>query len=676
MKNPFQKEYLFPIALTTGVLGFILRLWLYLTGFDNRGLLMREHPAYWVAFVLIAVALLMLFLCLKDTDIKSLPFRASPVALAGCLAAAAGIVAADLFELSRQPDRVTVISCLLGIVAAICLVVAGLQQQKGKKSSYYLHGILTIYLMVHLISQYRVWNAEPQLQEYFFQLMASIFLMFTAYQRTLLDSGNGNPKNFLLCNYAAAFLCCFAVVGENRLFYIAMALWTIGNGICADLNPMELPENVLYCLNALKEKGYQAFVVGGCVRDHLLGLEPQDHDICTDATPEQIANVFSHCELVRNGEKHGTIGVVLDHELYEITTFRTEGSYSDSRHPDWVEFVTDIKEDLARRDFTVNAMAYAPETGIIDPWGGREDLADSILRTVGDAHARFTEDALRILRGVRFAVRFRLTPEENTLAAMNELAPLMDNLARERLFLELCKLIVHVTWEDLMLYTPVITRVIPELAEGVGFDQHSPHHAYDVYTHTAKVTCAVPNELPLRLAALLHDVGKPAVFTTDEDGRGHFYGHAQIGANKADEILQRLKAPTALREQVVLLIKNHMTAFEPDKKQLRRALSKYGTETMQQLLTLQKADYAGKGVDEGEDDIFNQVEALLAEIAEEDACLRIQDLAIDGNDLMELGFTPGPAMGQVLQSLLEMVQDEVLANDADALRSAAENMKE
>ena len=675
MKNPFQKEFLFPIALTTGALGFVLRLWLYLTGVDDRGLLMREHPAYWVVFVLIAATLLILFLCIKDTNIKSLPFRASPVALVGGIVAAAGIVAADLHELSQQPDRVTVISCLLGAVAAVCLVLAGMQQQKGKKSSYYLHGILTIYLMVHLVSQYRVWSAEPQLQEYFFQLMASIFLMFTAYQRTLLDAGNGKPKHFLLCNYAAAFLCCFALVGENRLFYLAMMLWTVSSGICAELNAMELPKNVLYCLDALKQKGYRAYVVGGCVRDHLMGLKPQDYDICTDAKPEQIAEVFADHELVRNGEKHGTIGVVLDHTLYEITTFRTEGGYSDSRHPDWVEFVTDIKEDLARRDFTVNAMAYTPGTGIVDPWGGQKDLAAGILRTVGDANERFNEDALRILRGVRFAVRFRLTPEENTLAAMKALAPLMDNLARERVFNELCKLIIHVTWEDLMLYAPVITQVIPELAETAGFDQHSPHHAYDIYTHIAKVTGAVPKELPLRLAALLHDVGKPRAFTTDENGRGHFYGHAQVGADMADAILQRLKAPTALREQVVLLVKNHMTVLEPDKKLLRRAMGKYGADTVKQILILQKADYTNKGVDEGEEEIFNRVEALLKQIEEEDACLSIQDLSIDGNDLIALGFTPGPAIGQALQALLEQVQDEVLSNDRDALLIAAENMK-
>ena len=675
MKNAFRKEYILPIALTTGVLGFVLRLWLYLTGIDCRGLLMREHPAYWVVFMLVGLAFLLLFLCLQDASGKKLHFRAALPGMIGCFAAAAGIVAADLYELSQQSDRVTVISCLLGLAAAICLLLAGVQQRRGKKTPFYLHGILTVYLMIHLVSQYRVWSAEPQLQDYFFQLMASIFLMLAAYHRTLLDTGNGDPRKFLFFNYGAALLCCFALVGENRVFYAAMALWTIGNGICADLNPMELPENVLYCLNALKEKGYRAFVVGGCVRDHLLGLDAQDYDICTDATPERIAEVFGDYELVKNGEKHGTIGVVLDHQLYEITTFRTEGGYSDSRHPDWVEFVADIKEDLARRDFTVNAMAYAPDTGIIDPWGGQEDLVAGILRTVGDAQERFTEDALRILRGVRFAVRFRLTPEENTLAAMNELAPLMDNLARERVFVELCKLLVHVTWEDLILYAPVLTQVIPELADAVGFNQHSPHHAYDVYTHTAKVTGAVPAEPTLRLAALLHDVGKPAAFTTDEDGRGHFYGHAHIGGHMADQILRRLKAPTALREQVVLLVKNHMNAFEPDKKRLRRKLGKYGTETVNQLLALQKADYTSKGVDEGEVEIFSQVEMLLAEIESEDACLNIQDLAIDGNDLIELGFMPGPAMGQVLQTLLGMVQDEVLANDADALRAAAENMK-
>lgn len=676
MKNPLQPKHIPWVAAACGVVGFLLRLWLYGTGIDQRGLLRPEHPANALIFLLVGGVLLMLFLGLRSMIGRQVRFKPSLPAAIGSIVAAVGIFFTDLYELSQQPDRVAVLSCVLGALAAVCLVIAGLCQLRKVRLKFYLHGCLTVYLMIHLVSQYRIWSAEPQLQEYFFQLMASIFLMLSAYHRTTLDARIGNPRLFAFFNYGALFFCCLALKGESWLFYLAMAIWAFTGGVALETPVMLLPKNVRICLDTLKAKGYSAYVVGGCVRDAVLGLEPQDYDMCTCATPEQIAEVFAEYTLVRSGEKHGTIGVVMDGEVYEITTFRTEGTYTDSRHPDWVEFVTDIKEDLARRDFTVNAMAYDPSTGIIDPWGGQADLKKGILRTVGEPEERFQEDALRILRGVRFAVRFRLTPEESTLKAMGTLAPLMDNLARERVLAELCKLIIHATAEDLVLYKTILTQVIPELSATVGFQQHSPHHAYDVYTHTAKVVGNLPPELPLRLAALLHDIGKPASFTTDENGRGHFYGHAEIGAKTAADILLRLKAPNALRSQVVFLIEHHMTSFEPDKKLLRRRLGKYGTEAVEQLLALQKADYAGKGVDEGEAEGFARIEALLAEIQQEDSCLSIQDLAIDGNDLIALGFTPGPAIGQTLQRLLAQVQDEQLHNEADALRAAAENMKE
>ena len=346
---------------------------------------------------------------------------------------------------------------------------------------------------------------------------------------------------------------------------------------------MKLPEQVLTCIHTLEEAGYAAYCVGGCVRDSLLGLTPHDYDLCTNATPDQIAALFSHHTLVRSGEKHGTIGVVFEKNVYEITTFRTEGGYQDSRHPDWVRFVPTVQEDLSRRDFTVNAMAYNPKEGLVDPFGGQDDLQNKILRAVGEPSLRFTEDALRILRGVRFALRFHLTAEPKTQEAMFRLTPLMDKLARERVFDELCKLLPLVTAQDLLQYRSVITQVIPELSQSVDFDQHSPHHAYDVFTHTAYVVENTPPQLPLRLAALLHDVAKPVVFTQDENGRGHFKGHAGVGAQMADEILRRLKAPNALREQVVFLIERHMLPLEPDRKLLRRRLGKFGVENCQMV---------------------------------------------------------------------------------------------
>ena len=436
-------------------------------------------------------------------------------------------------------------------------------------------------------------------------------------------------------------------------------------------NAMFLPENVLTCIHALEKAGFEAYAVGGCVRDSLLGLTPHDYDLCTNALPEETAALFPGRTLVRSGEKHGTIGVVFDKEVIEITTFRTEGGYQDSRHPGWVRFVPDVKEDLSRRDFTVNAMAYNPKTGYIDPFGGREDLQEGILRAVGAPATRFTEDALRILRGARFGVRFSLTPTDDTLAAMNTLSPLMDNLARERVFEELCKLLPLLKARDMARYAAILTQVIPPLAPTLGFDQKNPHHIYDVYTHTAQVVENAPKDLAVRWAALLHDCGKPGCFTLDDAGIGHFYGHADLSAQTADAFLLHLKAPTALRERVVFLIEKHMTPLEPDKKILRRRLGQYGVDALKQLLDLQKADCIGTGTHEN--DRFEAIAALIDELLQEQACLTLRDLAINGKDLLEIGFAPGKQMGACLNWLLAQVQDEILPNEKQALLCAANN---
>jgi tRNA nucleotidyltransferase (CCA-adding enzyme) len=433
---------------------------------------------------------------------------------------------------------------------------------------------------------------------------------------------------------------------------------------------MYLPNYVKACIDSLESAGFSAYAVGGCVRDSLLGLTPHDYDLCTSAVPEQIRQVFAGYRLVLAGEKHGTVTVITEDGPVEITAYRLEGGYEDSRHPTWVKFVTDVEADLSRRDFTVNAMAYSPYRGFADPFGGRQDLQRRCLRAVGDANARFREDALRILRGVRFAVRYALTPDTETEQAMKELAPNMDHLARERVFEELCRLLPLVQAEDLLRFAPILTRAIPELLPMVGFQQHSPYHAYDVYTHTAHVTAAVPAALPLRWAALLHDIGKPGTFYRDDTGRGHFPGHAQLGAEMADGILHRLKAPTALRQQVTGLIRHHMTPMEPDKRILRRRLGKFGIDGTLALLALQQADFCSKGTKE-QTDLFASVTELIRQIRQEDACLTLKDLAVNGSDLIALGYTPGPKIRYCLQSLLERVQDETLDNTKEALLEAA-----
>ena len=429
---------------------------------------------------------------------------------------------------------------------------------------------------------------------------------------------------------------------------------------------MMIPEYVQACLTRLEESGFQAYIVGGCVRDSLLNLAPNDYDLCTSALPEQTEAIFSDHKLVLAGKKHGTVGVITDGGVIEITTFRTEGNYTDNRHPAWVEFVPNIEDDLARRDFTINAMAFSPTRGLIDPFGGQEDLQNQILRAVGDPVLRFQEDSLRILRGTRFAAKYRLSPEENTLKAMVDLRDLMENLARERVFDELCKLLLSATAEDLIRYAPLIAQVIPELESQIGFDQRNIHHAYDLFTHTAHVTALTPRELPLRWAGLLHDVGKVPSFSIDEEGHGHFYGHAKISAPLADAILRRLKAPNVLREEVVRLCELHMTLIPPEKKTVRRWLGKLGPELMDKLLTFQEADISGKGIiEEGEMEQFHKLHSIITEVQEENSCFSLKDLALRGNDLVALGYT-GKEIGLCLNRLLEQVMEEKLPNEKEA----------
>ena len=432
---------------------------------------------------------------------------------------------------------------------------------------------------------------------------------------------------------------------------------------------MYIPTPVLELMDRLEENGYECWAVGGCVRDASVGLTPHDYDCCTPATPEQMQALFSDRQLVLAGVKHGTVGVVTDFGVVEITTFRTEGDYADARHPGWVRFVRDIREDLARRDFTVNAMAWSPRRGLCDPFGGREDLEAGLLRAVGDPVLRFREDALRILRGLRFAARFRLTIEEATRRAMHSEIAGLDALAKERIFTELVGFLCRAEAGDILGGAEVLCRVLPELGPTVGFDQHSRHHIHDVFGHIATVVEAVPPTAELRLAALLHDVGKPAVFTLDEQGEGHFYGHAAVSAELADGALRRLKAPNALRDEVTWLVKHHMDRYTAEEKTARRCLSRHGLERMERLLMFQSADLGGKGTDAPSESLreLEALRQLLRSLAEREGALTLKTLAVKGADLIALGIAPGPELGRTLNGLLGKVLAGELPNEREAL---------
>ena len=436
---------------------------------------------------------------------------------------------------------------------------------------------------------------------------------------------------------------------------------------------MYIPDYVRELMEALEDRGHECWAVGGCVRDHLMGNEPHDYDCCTSATPEEMQEAFSDRQLVLAGLKHGTVSVVTEEGLVEITTFRTEGGYADARHPGWVRFVRDIKEDLARRDFTVNAMAYSPRRGLCDPFGGRDDLKNGLLRAVGDPNLRFREDALRILRGLRFAARFGFQIEARTRRAMHEEIAGLDALARERILVELEGFLCRASAADLLAASEILCRIIPELGPCVGFEQHNPHHVHDVFGHIAGVVENVPADPVLRLAALLHDIGKPRCFTLDENGVGHFYGHAGVSADMAEDILRDLKASNALREEVVWLIRHHMDRYPCEEKTARRCLSRWGLQKMERLLTFQGADLGGKGTDAPDESLreLQTLLELLRTLAKQEGALTLKTLAVSGRDLMGLGMAPGPELGRTLNALLERVLSGELPNEREALLHAA-----
>ena len=434
-----------------------------------------------------------------------------------------------------------------------------------------------------------------------------------------------------------------------------------------------LPKEVNIALDMLNRAGFEAYIVGGCVRDFLMGETPDDFDITTSALPEETEDVFKDYKVIETGIKHGTVTVVINHFHLEITTFRLDGTYSDNRHPDHVHFTRSLKDDLSRRDFTVNAMAYNPTTGLVDIFGGQEDLTNRIIRTVGKPEERFSEDALRIMRALRFASKlgFDIAPE--TLSAARELKDLLKNVAAERVYVELTKLLCGKNVGNISMECPDILGVwIPEILPMVGFNQHNFHHIYDVWQHTVKVVENVPAVPHLRLAALFHDMGKPGTFTMDNKGVGHFYGHPKLSTEIARNILNRLKVDNDTKHKVVELVRHHDTPLQTEPKSIKRKLNKLGEDLFFDLIKICRGDNMGQAPKyRGRQIRLDLVEEVAREIISTKECFSLKSLAVNGSDLIEAGFKPGPEIGDALKYLLDMVMDGKIENEKDVLLKAA-----
>lgn len=421
-------------------------------------------------------------------------------------------------------------------------------------------------------------------------------------------------------------------------------------------------------LALLQAAGYEAWIVGGCVRDALLGLPPKDYDLTTSALPEETQRVFAAYPRIETGLRHGTVTVLLEGEPLEITTYRVDGAYSDARHPDGVTFTRSLRQDAARRDFTINAMAYAPGQGLQDFFGGQADLARGILRAVGTAEKRFREDALRILRALRFASVLDFTLEGETARAARACAPLLAAVSAERVSGELGKLLCgKAAGRVLREYPDVLGVVLPEILPMVGLDHRNAYHCYDVWTHTAVAVDHVPPELPLRLAMLLHDIGKPDTFSLGEDGQGHFYGHPRRSVELAEKILTRLRFPRRTRERVLTLVRYHDAVLEESPQRVRRWLNKLGPEVFFDLLAIQGGDAAAQAPAYCTRlDHLRRLETLARQVLDQAPCLTVRDLAVGGEDLLALGYR-GPAIGRALRALLDQVLSETVSNEKNAL---------
>ena len=440
---------------------------------------------------------------------------------------------------------------------------------------------------------------------------------------------------------------------------------------------MEIPCHINESLERLENSGYSAYIVGGCVRDSLMGLTPHDYDITTSALPTDTERVFSDCRVIETGIKHGTVTVLYKGISVEITTFRVDGEYTNSRRPDSVTFTDRIEEDLSRRDFTINGIAFNPRHGLIDPFGGQRDISAGMIRCIGSPEKRFSEDSLRILRALRFSSVLGFKIEENTAVAIFEHRADLDKVSKERVFSELTRLLCGKDVQRVLMEFPeVFAQILPPLGQQIGYEQGSKYHNSTLYEHTARSVEAAPPETALRLAMLFHDMGKPLCKTVGSDGQCHYYGHAEHSAKIADELLRELKCSNALRERVCHIVRYHDAPVDTSPKAIRRALSKHGIELFRDLIYAHIADDSAKA-----DFVLPRIEtaklalALAEETASQQPCLTLKSLEVSGRDLSGI-VPPSPRMGEILNQLLAEVLEEKLQNEKNALLKRARELAE
>ena len=435
---------------------------------------------------------------------------------------------------------------------------------------------------------------------------------------------------------------------------------------------IEVPVSVNYIIQELEKCGHEAYMVGGCVRDSVLGRKLHDYDICTSATPGEILEVFPNEEVIPTGLKHGTVTILINKEPYEVTTYRIDGDYSDNRRPDNVTFTKSLVEDLQRRDFTINAMAYNPKTGLIDPFSGMEDIKYKKIRCVGSAEDRFNEDALRILRAIRFEAQLGFTGLPETMFEIGRQYERLKDISVERINSEFCKIVASDQFcVELVLYTDVFSLFIPELKDTIGFKQNNPYHAYDVFDHTVHaIEQCESDDLIVRLAVFFHDFGKPHSYQDGEDDIRHFKGHGKVSSDITDTIMKRLRFDNETRNNVVELVYYHDATFEVGKKYVKRWLNKIGEKQFRRLLKVRKADIKGQKPDYEKSRIekVNNIENILEEILSEKSCFSLKDLTVNGNDVKEvMKLKEGQDIGYWLNEILKRVIDGELENNRDDL---------